>query len=272
MRLVHALVLVAAPAAVRGFRSTAPPRPAATRLAEAAVAEAAEADAVVAVTPIEMVTYADVQRLGFRALQRECKALGLAEGGATPAEIEELCATEGITFCDDSDPDFDFKAVLAEVMQKSSVGHWKAATRKLKALRNKHATPERPVPREAHLAVLEACAAFRLNGARAAEPARKILEDMATCGHEIPANLANTCVTSALGPGPRGTHEGCGGIDVALAMAAAVEAAPGGATALTEENYGRVAEAAARSDDRASDVLQVLTYAKAAGYELDGIA
>lgn len=204
-----------------------------------------------------------------------------------------MCATEGITFCDDSDPDFDFKSVLSEVMEKSSVGHWKAATRKLKALRNKHATPARPVPREAHLAVLEACAAYRLNGARAAEPARKILEDMATCGHEIPANLANTCVASALGPGPGATHEGCGGIDVALAMTAAVEASPGGTSALTEDSYGRLAEAlaadgalveaedllratvaergltptlgtfaavakaAAQSDDRAADVLQV---------------
>ena len=36
--------------------------------------------------------------------------------------------------------------------------------------------------------------------------------------------------------------------------------------------YADVAKAAAKSDDHAEDVLQVLTYAKAAGYELDNIA
>merc|ERR1719296_412755 len=91
-------------------------------------------------------------------------------------------------------------------------------------------------------------------------------------------------------------------------MTGAVEASPRGTSALTEDSYGRLAEAlaangalveaedllratvaergltptlgtfaavakaAAQSDDRAADVLQVLTYAKAAGYELDGIA
>ena len=222
--------------------------------------------------------------------------------------MQELCETEGITFCDESDPDFEFNAVLSEVLQKAAVGHWKAATRKLKALRKNHATPDRPVPLAAYLAVLEACAADRLNGARASEPARKILEDLATAGHDVPAELANACVASALGTGPGGTHDGHGGVDTALAMVAAVEAAPGGAAALTDATYGRlasalaadgaveeaervlramvvehsltpalstfadVARAAARSDDRAPDVLQVLTYAKAAGYELDSIA
>lgn len=221
---------------------------------------------------------------------------------------QELCATEGITFCDESDPDFDFKNVLSDVMQKSSLGHWKAATRKLKTLNKKYSTSDRPVPREAYVAVLEACAANRLNGARASEPARKILEDMATFGYEIPVDLANTCVVSSLGEGEGGTHDDCGGIDTALAMVAAVESSPGGSDMLTDATYGRlvstlardgaieeaelllrsmvvekaftpplstfadVAKAAAKSDDHAEDVLQVLTYAKAAGYELDNIA
>jgi len=193
-------------------------------------------------------------------------------------------------------------------MQKSSVGHWKSATRKLKKLNKQYSTSDRPVPREAYLAVLEACAANRNNGARATEPARKILEDMAESDYEIPTDLANSCVMNSLGEGPGGTHDQCGGIDAALAMVAAVEASPNGSSSLTDATYGRlvstlandgaveeailvlrfmvveklftpplgtfadVAKAAAKSDDHAEDVLQVLTYAKAAGYELDNIA
>lgn len=242
----------------------------------------------------------------------------------TAAEIEELCATDGITFCDESDPDFDFKSLLSEVMQKSSVGHWKAATRKLKSLDKRFATADRPVPREAYIAVLEACAAQRLNGARAAEPARKILEDMVTRGYDVPAELADECVMNCVGEGPSGTHDGFGGIDAALAMVAAVEASEATAaeassedstsmstsTKISEATYGRlatalardgaieeavlvlrsmvaeknftpqldllanVAMAAAKSDDatQVEQALQVLSYAKAAGYQLDGIA
>eukprot|EP00571_Detonula_confervacea_P011137 CAMPEP_0172309408 /NCGR_PEP_ID=MMETSP1058-20130122/9700_1 /TAXON_ID=83371 /ORGANISM="Detonula confervacea, Strain CCMP 353" /LENGTH=681 /DNA_ID=CAMNT_0013022027 /DNA_START=256 /DNA_END=2301 /DNA_ORIENTATION=- len=294
---------------------------------EAAIAEARA-------IAVNAMSFADVNKLTYRRLQRECKTLGLSAVGttaalrgsllehhgllreetvvevpkATAAEIEELCATEGVTFCDESDPDFDFKSVLSEVMQKSSMGHWKAATRKLKTLHKKYSAPERPVPREAYLAVLEACGADRLNGARASVPARKILEDMSTFEYAIPAELANICVASSLGEGPGGTHDGFGGIDTALAMVAAVEASPEGSSILTEASYGRlvtalardgaveeaelvlrsmvveklftpplalfadVAKAAAQSDDHTEDVLQVLTYAKAAGYELDNIA
>ena len=193
-------------------------------------------------------------------------------------------------------------------MTKSSKGHWKSATRKLKSLSKKFASPDRPVPRDAYLAVLEACAADRLNGARASEPARRILEDMSTFEYEMPADLANTCVVSSLGEGKGGTHDDCGGIDTALAMVAAVESTPGGADMLTDATYDKlvsalakdgaveeailvlrsmvveklftpplatfadVAKAAAKSKDHAEEVLQVLTYAKAAGYELDNIA
>eukprot|EP00804_Cyclotella_cryptica_P029378 CCRYP_013324-RB/>CCRYP_013324-RB protein AED:0.01 eAED:0.01 QI:238/1/1/1/1/1/2/968/468 len=283
-------------------------------------------------------SFQDVQKLTFRELQRHCKSVGLEAVGSTavlrgrllghygllretkfaaqadadqsPQEIEELCATEGITFCDESDPLFDFKAILSDVLAKSSMGHWKTATRKLRQLDKKHSSPESPVPREAYLAVLEACSANRLNGARASEPARKILEDMAERGYEIPMELANSCVINSLGDGPGGTHDECGGIDVALAMMAAVESSPGGEVALTDVTYEKVAtalakdgaveeaisilrkmvvektftpplsvfadaaKAAAKSSDKqhAEDVLQVLTFVKAAGYELDNIA
>jgi hypothetical protein len=193
-------------------------------------------------------------------------------------------------------------------MQKSSLGHWKAATRKLKTLVNKHSTPDRPVPREAYLAVLEACAADRLNGARASEPARKILEDMSTFGYEIPPDLANACVSSALGEGAGATHDGFGGADAALAMVAAIESSTGGGSSLSDATYARLvtslareravdesmrvlrsmvvdrsftpplgtfadaARAAAQAPGHEADVIQALTYAKAAGYELDSIA
>mmetsp|Transcript_6627 Transcript_6627/g.15004 ORF Transcript_6627/g.15004 Transcript_6627/m.15004 type:complete len:723 (-) Transcript_6627:471-2639(-) len=337
MRLTNAWALalaVASVSTVNGFQSSASSprvmnssmRVSAT-MDEAAIAEARA-------IAVNAMSFADVNKLTYRRLQRECKTLGLSAVGttaalrgsllehhgllreetvvevpkATAAEIEELCATEGVTFCDESDPDFDFKSVLSEVMQKSSMGHWKAATRKLKTLHKKYSAPERPVPREAYLAVLEACGADRLNGARASVPARKILEDMSTFEYAIPAELANICVASSLGEGPGGTHDGFGGIDTALAMVAAVEASPEGSSILTEASYGRlvtalardgaveeaelvlrsmvveklftpplalfadVAKAAAQSDDHTEDVLQVLTYAKAAGYELDNIA
>mmetsp|Transcript_24655 Transcript_24655/g.51163 ORF Transcript_24655/g.51163 Transcript_24655/m.51163 type:complete len:716 (-) Transcript_24655:157-2304(-) len=292
---------------------------------------AAAVDEAVGTTSL---SYDEVNKLAFRALQRECKALGLSAVGttatlrgrllehfgltkdassnqapaATAAEIEELCATDGITFCDESDPDFDFKTLLSDVMQKSTIGHWKTATRKLKALNKRFSTPERPVPREAYVAALEACAANRLNGARASEPARKILEDMSENEYEIPLDLANSCVQNCLGEGPGGTHEDCGGIDTALAMVAAVESSQNGSTVLTEATYERlvsalakdgaveeailvlrtmvvdktftpplstfadVAKAAARAQNQSEGVLQVLTYAKASGYELDNIA
>jgi len=329
-----ALAVTGASSAVNGFQlSTSSPRMVSSSMQVSATMDSAVAETTTGGF-VGTMTYADVNKLAYRALQRECKALELEAVGstatlrgrllthfglarkaavvevpkATAAEIEELCATEGITFCDEADPDFDFKSVLSEVMQKSSMGHWKAATRKLKSLQKKHSAPERPVPRDAYIAVLEACAADRLNGARASVPARKILEDMSTFDMEIPAEMANSCVVSALGPGPGGTHDGFGGIDVALAMVAAVESSPEGASILTDASYGRlvsslaqdgaveeailvlrsmvveklftpplatfadVAKAAAQSDDHAEDVLQVLTYAKAAGYELDNIA
>lgn len=220
---------------------------------------------------------------------------------------QELCATEGITICDEA----EFKSLLAQVVAKASIGHWKTATRKLKQL-DKRKSAENPVPIEAYETVLEACAIDRLNGARASEPARKILEDMSERGYAIPEDLANSCVKNSLGDGPGATHDDCGGIDVALAMVAAIESSPGGDKILTDETYGKlttalakdgavneaigmlrtmvvekyfspslsvfadVAKAATLSDkddtQQGEDALQVLTFIKASGYELDSIA
>mmetsp|Transcript_7413 Transcript_7413/g.11417 ORF Transcript_7413/g.11417 Transcript_7413/m.11417 type:complete len:720 (+) Transcript_7413:169-2328(+) len=335
MRLVTACMLISSTTSLvaNGFQATSP---LSVRTSRVSTSSKSVATAPMSATTSSSMSYDEVNKLAFRALQSECKELGLSavgttaalrgrllehfglakevalEKGAAPAvtpeEIEELCATDGITFCDESDPDFDFKSLLSDVMQKSSVGHWKSATRKLKKLNKQYSTSDRPVPREAYLAVLEACAANRNNGARACEPARKILEDMAESDYEIPVDLANSCVMNSLGEGPGGTHDQCGGIDAALAMVAAVESSPNGSSSLTDATYGRlvstlandgaveeailvlrsmvveklftpplgtfadVAKAAAKSDDHAEDVLQVLTFAKAAGYELDNIA
>lgn len=188
------------------------------------------------------------------------------------------------------------------------MGHWKAAVRKLKQLSKRYARPDKPVPEQTYTAVLEACVANRLHGARASEPARKIMEDMAEQGYTIPATLGNQCVVNCLGNGPNGSHDGCGGIDTALAMLAAMESSPSGSQMITVDTYGAVvsalsldgaveeailllramvvdhsftpplsvfsdvAHAAAKAESMGETVLQVLSLAKASGYILDNIA
>jgi pentatricopeptide repeat protein len=280
--------------------------------------------------------YAAVNKLAYRELQSRCKDRGLAANGNTAAlrcslledlgllkgdedcdivddyvdasVVEDFPTVEGIDFQDEADHDFDFKVLISEIEEKTSVGHWKAATRKLKKLNKSFATPERPVPQETYIAVLEACLANRLQGARASEPARKILEQMAEDGYTIPASLGNQCVLNCLGNGPNGSHDGCGGIDTALAMLAAMESSASGSQMINVDSYGAVASAlcmdgaveeaclllramvvehsftpplstfsdvahaAAKSGDKGETVLQVLSLAKASGYLLDNIA
>lgn len=219
------------------------------------------------------------------------------------------CPTpEGITFEDAADKDFDFKILIKEIENKATVGHWKAATRKLKTLNKKYVTTERRVPYELYVKVLEACLKNKLQGARACEPARKILEEMAKEGYSIPAHLGNECVQCSLGFGPNATHDGFGGIDTALAMLAAMESSPSGSEMISVDTYGAVvsalskegavdeailllramvvehsftpqlstladvAAAAAKNGKMGEKVLEVMTLAKAAGYVLDSIA
>lgn len=278
------------------------------------------------VEAITLTDYVSVNALTYRQLQKECKArslpangntallrksllisLGLAEEECVVGD-EEVCVPDEIQFTDESDPDFDFKALTAEIEEKAAVGHWKAATRKLKKLSKKFATAERPVQGETYIAVLEACVANRLQGARASEPARKILEQMAEDGHVIPAHLGNQSVLNCLGNGPNGSHDGFGGIDTALAMLAAMESSPSGSQMITVDTYGAVvsslsndgaveeaclllramvvehsftpplsvfadvARAASKAGEMGETVLQVMTLAKASGYILDNIA
>jgi hypothetical protein len=51
------------------------------------------------------------------------------------------------------------------------------------------------------------------------------MEEMVDSGYTIPSDIANTCIVDSLsGKGPDATHDGFGGIDVALAMLSAMEA------------------------------------------------
>merc|ERR1719343_20501 len=270
--------------------------------------------------------YHEIKNLPYRSLQKECKKRGLNAVGSTGAlrqrlmenegiviyckgdenDVEE-CVTEeptGISFQDESDTDFAYNDLLNEVNEKSAIGHWKAATRKLKQLRKRFSS--KPVPRDTYVAVLEACAKNLLHGARAAEPARKILEEIADAGYEIPVTIANSCITSCIGIGPNGTHDGFGGIDTALAMLAVMEST---STTVNPDSYAAVAVALSREDEESlgeallilrsmivdqsytpdlstfayvaqaaatgkssEAVMQVLTLVKASGYELDTIA
>lgn len=287
-------------------------------------------------------SFAVIKSLSFRELQAHCKKrglvavgntavlrerllenAGLCENGADECLPEEVTTPEGISFTDDSDPDFEFKSMNQLILEKCEVGHWKAATRKIKQLKKRHATPDRPVPSETYLAVLECCLENRLQGARAAEPARKILEEMADMEYAIPVGIGNQCVLNCLGTGPSGTHDGFGGIDPALAMIAALQSRKindaGDTETASESNtsssssvvqidtYGAVvsalandgaveeavlmlramvvdhcftpplsvfadtAMAASKATGMEETVLEILSLAKAAGYELDSI-
>jgi pentatricopeptide repeat protein len=150
-----------------------------------------------------------------------------------------------------SDPDSEYKQLLSEISQKAKMGYWKAAIRKLKRLRRCY--PNTP-PREIYLETLQSCASRRLQGARAAEPARKIIEQIVEAGYELPIDLANACIQNAIGDGPQGTHDGFGGVDTALAMLAAVEeiSLKTGKEILTVESFSKVVSALTKETEASS--------------------
>ena len=212
-----------------------------------------------------------------------------------------------VSFVDQSDPEFEVKELQKEIRAKAEMGHWKAATRKLKKL-TRRVQRDQPVPEDILEVVLEACMDARLQGARAAEPARKILEQYVEFGYKIPESAGNHCIKNCLGEeGPQSTHQGFGGIDTALAMLAAMKQSRTSiqletyekvSVALAKEGsfkealatlrrtivdmseipslatFAAIAEAAVADADAKTDdkVLEILTLAKAAGFELDSIA
>lgn len=287
---------------------------------------------------LEDISYQTVNKLTFRELQRECKLRGLGAVGSTAVlrrrlleseglvveesangesddGVDDVPEVEGITFTDSSDPDFEYKSLLSQISEKCQQGHWKTALRKLKKISRKYGSTH-TIPLSTYLEVLESCTENRLQGARAAIPARKIIEEMVDRFEDdeetsleelLPSAIAAKCITDALGIEDGGTHDGHGGIDVALATLAALDRAS--YHSLPAEPYEALAVALARDGDATEslallrhlvvergdtpqlstlaaaaaaaaaapgfhpeEALQALSLAKAGGYVLDNVA
>lgn len=205
---------------------------------------------------------------------------------------------------DESDPTLE---LISEIQTKCDQNHWKAATRKLKQLTRRF--PDAYLPEDVFLRVLETCMENRLQGARASEPARKIMEQLVEKGYYIPEKEGNFCIQNSLGETDSdSTHQGFGGIDTALAMVSVMERSQ---TPIHSETYEKLIVALAKEGSitdslaifrrevveqsatpplstfadvaryaimtdkeksHADTVFTVLAYAKAAGYDLDTIA
>eukprot|EP00592_Proboscia_alata_P004182 CAMPEP_0194370226 /NCGR_PEP_ID=MMETSP0174-20130528/18496_1 /TAXON_ID=216777 /ORGANISM="Proboscia alata, Strain PI-D3" /LENGTH=767 /DNA_ID=CAMNT_0039147535 /DNA_START=166 /DNA_END=2469 /DNA_ORIENTATION=+ len=298
----------------------------------------------------------DVDKLSFRDLQKECKSRELPANGSTAVLRKRLQEAVGLEFQNPSvniseelesalngdeegeeveekvaeaKVSREFQTLCNEVHQRAAAGHWKTATRRLKKLKklsfNEYtaaaetddAAVPSTIPEDVYLAVLRSCLADRSSGARASQPARKVLEEMVEAGYVVPADLGRSAVINCLGNGPGGTHDECGGIDVALAMISALERQTGrneeddgmltqviasyeavvialGKDGDVEEcvemlgmmvidkgmtpllgTFAQVAQSVSKCNKDGTKgelVLQVLSYAKMAGYELDSIA
>jgi len=196
---------------------------------------------------------------------------------------------------------------VSEINDKCEQHHWKAATRKLKKLTRQF--PDEYLDEEVYLNVLNVCMENRLQGARASEPARKVMEQLVEKGYYIPDREGNFCIQNCIGFSDQySTHQGFGGLDTALAMVAAMKKS---GTPINAESYEKLCIALAKegsidealvmlrnlvvdmsetpslatfaevaknalmtdSDPTHADkVLSVLAYLKASGYELDTIA
>jgi hypothetical protein len=202
--------------------------------------------------------------------------------------------------------------LVKEILSLTEKVHWKRAARKFKQLIKKFGTDSenpRTIPEEVFTEILKAYMQCRLHGARAAEPARRAMEEMVHAGYTVPAEIANTCIKEALGFEQDGTpHEGFGGIDTALAMLTAVELSEESPTTIFVETYERlittlanegsidhalrilreivveksdtpslrvfadVASACVEGANEPEKLMTGLAYVKATGYELDNIA
>jgi pentatricopeptide repeat protein len=266
----------------------------------------------------------EIGQLTFRELQKECKSRGIPAIGTTatlrqrlvgalcaPGDDECIAAIseddvaseapEGISFEDTSDPEFDYNSLVSDVEEACDEGHWKKATRKMKTLTRRYVNSARPnLPAKLLVKVLTCYSADRLHGARASQPARKVMEVIADFGYQIPSVLGNKCVVDAIGKGQ------FGGVDVALAMLSAMESS---GSLMREETYDAIVGALAREGSveeavllvramvvekaftpplstfasvadpyirgkagNADSMVQLLTLAKTAGYELDSVA
>jgi hypothetical protein len=216
---------------------------------------------------------------------------------------------KGISFMDASDPDFEYNNLVREVLGLAERTHWKSAARKLKTLvRGYGQSSSRPhtIPEKVFTAVLTSYTQDRLHGARAAEPARRAMEEMVANGYSVPGDIANYCIKESLGFDNDGTHEGFGGIDTALAIMAAVSASPIppiisddtyeklASTMATEGSiddaltlvrelvvdksmtpslkmFADIGNACSQGTNDPEKLMTALAYVKAAGYELDKV-
>ena len=160
-----------------------------------------------------------------------------------------------IDFVDISDPT---EELVADIKLKCEQNHWKAATRKLKKLTrqlSKNNDSEKyydVVTEELLLQVLTVCAANRLQGARASEPSRKVMEQLVELGYNIPTEIGNYCIQNTLDETSNNyRHQGFGGIDTALAMVAAMEKCQ---TPIHPETYDKLIFALAREGSIASSL------------------
>jgi hypothetical protein len=199
---------------------------------------------------------------------------------------------------------------VKDVRDHSAKTHWKAASRKLKKLVQKYgkgSSDPREIAEDVFTTALRAYMENRLHAARAAEPARRAMEEMVAHGYSVPGDIANYCIKESMGYEADGTHEGFGGIDTALAMLTAVEISENPPVIL-DETYEKIittmategsledalrmlrefvvensrtpslklfADVAFACVDGVNDPEKVMTslaYLKAAGYDLDNIA
>ena len=149
---------------------------------------------------------------------------------------------------------------MRETLEKAEKNHWKSATRKLKKLTRRFGQTSddpRVISEDVYMAVLRSCMEDRLHGARAAEPARKIMEKIVEDGYEITDDVANYCIKNCLDDGPEGTHDGFGGIDTALAMIAAIESSESPAV-INQDTYEKLISVMAAGRGSLDDSLQML--------------
>jgi hypothetical protein len=201
--------------------------------------------------------------------------------------------------------------LIEEIYSLSEMVHWKKAARRFKKLMKKFGTNSadpREIPEKVFTDLLTALMQSRLHGARAAEPARRAMEEMVSNGYTVPAEIANCCIKESLGYEKDGTHEGFGGIDTALAMLTAVELSEENPTPIFVETYEKlittlanegsiddalqllrelvvekadapslkvfadVASACVEAANEPEKLMTGLAYIKATGYDLDNIA
>lgn len=184
----------------------------------------------------------------------------------SPISYQNQLQSMAIDFVDESDP---VGEMITEIEAKCLQGHWKSATRKLKQTTRRFPYE---VAEETFVKVLTACSENRLQGARASEPARKIMEQLVEKGFSIPEQLGNHCIENTIGfDGSFSTHQGFGGIDTALAMVAAMEQAN---SFVYGETYQKLAVALAKegSLDECLSILQMLVVNRAETPDLSTFA